>query len=395
MAGIVSGSEFAKDLSQGGQEEISSFQTIAEKYRGLLSQDLNNLNGCYKNSSFFNTDSDQARRDYLQDIALYLSGKGGAYIANKDDIEQHNQQVKDKYNKLQKSRQTIYDVHDQDKFKKISLQAMQHIYQLKETVTGVTEKFLLTYRGIKRSKSVAYTMEVPMDYFFENLGPYLEMANDVTMGTHSDSINDPWSIRFSNTISDQLRKIAEENDPNINIHDFDIKSYNALKKMKSYRKEVNLKAATKSERRKIKEGQYSEIIYRDGGKYFVVTKDFQTGFLSQALEAMTYSDEPRTFKYGLDSVSWVAGYDITKKDQNGQIITGYSMKSFLEGMPTLLRIDSLHSTLTNIINILSNGTSPEKQKTKLMENIFSTATQFADEINMDIDEFLANPLTIF
>lgn len=331
MADIDVESSVAQLGGTNGATEFADFfeQQIRSVYLPQLIQYQNELNKCYNNTKLQNhterlrnmTQEIKDVRAKIQDVINKLknsgpSGKGGADIVRTKDAINAIADIERKESILQElrnKRTEIYGLRDREQLKKIAMQAMGTIYQMRAIFSdGVEEEIGVTFSQGGFVKLV----HIPMSEFLKDQTIIDNIS--VTETALLDTIQgDPWqlSINFNTSVMNRLQQLAGPS----NIKDTKV-AYNEYKAM------LDISNAA---------------IYRIDPKYTVI----QSGFVAEALARMVMLNEE--FKYQQDRGDWYKGSDI-----EGQGIH-MSVKNAMEGAPTLLRINSLQTVIKKLIQALS------------------------------------------
>ena len=269
---------------------------------------------------------------------------------------------------IRDTKQNIQQTKNAYEFKVISLKAMRDIYNLKQSVTGIVEHFAFMYEGAGGAIS---TVTVPVDSFFKEILTNATLLNNMFDLQTSSSGPSSYSLRFNKSYIMENSIFAQMAFQSNQVQKFDIQQiyggtamdfYNNAKQQ-THLDYVQYSKLTKAE----KEGIKQSGIYRRGSSYLVVRKNFETGFLAQSIFNAYVNN--KNFQYEKDQIPWYMGEDVQKNGTN----IAYSVKSFLEGAPTLMSMNSLDVALSKIIYILAVQKDANQIKDNLKSYVFSAA----------------------
>ena len=328
--------------AEGGAEEFIENWTLEK--RGLLPQLQSfsqQLNSCYQNIIQLDNLTSQAelRRESMKNQVnqveelkdaisqyIYASSKGGADIMLKRE---------EMYQNLWRIRNDVYNIgngkENQQLLTKTALSGMKLVYQLRAAILQEPEeKIIITFAegGYRKETQIMKAMEISMSKFLD----YAISASENIIEFNTEAFSkqlygDPYKLklRSSSTVLDQLKNIADN-------------SYNLSINQNGNKQNVN-------------RNLYEELIknrnflLRSDANYDVIRKG-QSGAIAESLVNATINNTD--FQYKKDSEVWYKNADVI--GSNGQ---GYSVKNFVGGNPTLLRINSLHTVIDGLIGELS------------------------------------------
>lgn len=288
-------------------------------------------------------ENEQNIRD-LVDEMLHASGKGGADIMKKGLQKKFEELTREQrtsvYKKLSAIRNDIYNTaaikENQTEFKALVLEGMRIIYKIREEFTGdMAEDIAITFKDGDYVKMV----RVPMDVY---LAHATQWTNLTLEGFSKELAGDPFKLQMkkSKRVIDQIMQYASSPAEKISIKGMGDVTVDMYKQLKQ-----------------------NIYIYREDKAYFVVTPG-QGGFVAEALvRAQVNGTE---FQYRQDRESWYQEADVIDK-ATGQ---GISVKNFLDSSPTLLRINSLHTVVNELIGALSSNLPPGDIVEHIRKNIF-------------------------
>ena len=378
MANFGIGNIVAEKAAEGGANELQEWSnSIRQAYLAKFQGHRNSLNQCYINFNsslkpistvLDNLKKNDSMKNFLQ---TYPSGKGGADIAPlEQNYNKIRQQTMINQDIIKNTQQNIQQTKSAYEFKKISLEAMRDVYSLKQQVTGIVEHFAFMYEGVGGAIS---TVTVPVDSFFKEILNVnnAELMNNMFNLQTSSSGPSNFSLRFNKSYIFENSIFSQMAFQSNQVQKFDIEKiyggtamdfYNNAKQQ-AHLDYVKYSKLTKAEKEDIQKSG----IYRRGASYLVVRKDFETGFLSQSIFNSYINN--KNFQYEKDQVPWYMGEDVRKEGTN----IGYSVKSFLEGAPTLMSMNSLDVALSKIIYVLAVQHDASKIKDTLKSYVFSAA----------------------
>ena len=345
--------------AEGGSQEFLEYYT---QHKGPLITLLQNyaakLNSFYNKVAQNNTNVTQLaelRRQAMQaqieqrewegkkihDIVnemLHESSKGGADILKKglqakfDELERADR--KQVYNKLSQIRNDIYNTQEilqqEAEFKALVLEGMQLIYKIREDFTGeIAEDIAITFR----EGSYVKMIRIPMQTYLQHA---MSMTKLTTEAFSKELSGDPFKLqmRKNKTVIDQLIKLSGGQQPQF------LTFVDIYKELKN-----------------------NIYFLREDDDYFVVTKG-QGGFVAEAL-VRAYTNDAE-FEYRQDREAWYQEADVLDKATK----QGISVKNFIDSSPTLLRINSLHTVINQLINALSSNLPPGDIVEHIRTNIF-------------------------
>ena len=353
---------------EGGTQEFIEAWTLEKK--GLLPQlqsFSNQLNSCYQ--SIMQSDGIQSQAELrrqnmksqieqtegLKDAIkeyIYPSSKGGADVFLKKG---------EMYQQLWKIRNDTYNIGQstasQQYLTKVALSGMKLVYQLRAAILDEPEeKIVITFPegGFHKEKQIIHAMEISMSKFLN----YAISASDSIIEFNTEAFSkqlygDPYKLklRSSSTVLDQLKGISDN----------------------SYALSITNQQGNKEN---VSRNLYEELIkdrnflLRADSNYDIIRKG-QSGAIAESLVNATINNTD--FQYQKDSTVWYKNADVIGQD--GQ---GYSVKNFIGGNPTLLRINSLHTVIDSLISELSRT---DITTNEIIQNIRSQIFGVADGLD--------------
>lgn len=287
-------------------------------------------------------ENEKSIRELVDDM-LHRSGKGGADIMKKGlqkkfaELTEKNRRAV--YEKLSAIRNKIYNTNairqNQEQFKVLVLEGMRLIYKIREDFTGeAAENIAITFAEAGYAKTVI----VPMDAYLAKATEWTRLSIE---GFSKELAGDPFKLQMkkSQTIIDQLIKMSTQPVQKLKINGTDV----TLDMYKELKKNI--------------------YIYREDKAYFVVTPG-QGGFVAEALVRAQVNGAE--FQYRQDREAWYQEADVIDK-ATGQ---GISVKNFLDSSPTLLRINSLHTVVNELIGALSSNLPPGDIVAHIRQHVF-------------------------
>lgn len=334
--------------SQIGAEAISEF-TIEQRSQYLieLRTALNNLNAQYKaggniksrrsiaEEQFMTKQQEQYEQlrqklqgvmkneEHFQDDDVIIDPKRGTYIS-KNISEELQKIIRDQEKEnLKAVRDNVYALKDNANLTKATFEAMSVVLRLRSQIMqeqNMEEEIGVTYEF----NGEYYLIRVPMQAFLNN--DKIIAAMNVSYKDISESrISDPYQINFSTSVLEQM------------------------KKMQGAKIDL-LNNVTQSRYEQLTTQSIQKI--RETKKYLVASKPFtaQTGFVMEGLveEFILGKD----YTYAQDNIPWFGKADIYDREKGVNI----SLKNMIEGSPTMVRLNSVHKVLEDLIKILETNT---------------------------------------
>ena len=341
-------------------------------------------------------------------IHTYPSYKGGGDVLPEDELNKIQTEAKDdlqkRYNdETSNIRKWATKTYNDNEIIKASLEIMRDVYSLREQIIGVTEKFTFIYRG---GTNVLSVKEIPVHEFFNKILQATEdsdynYSNIFSLSPENKSFNDQ-GLRFNKA---QMNKILKGNDGIFGKRE-DMKSIKGLKKGQTLsaffrEKRDQLKEISKSSYKDLNqyekkwvidwfarrkkgniEKNISGFLRYEEGKYFITAKEFNAGFIAQEIYNAWKNDQ--NYDYKVDKVPWYQGGDV-KDSKNIE----YSVKSFLEGSPALITINSLFTVVNKILTALIAGKGDSSEAQGLLRNeVFDASNTIAQAGGNDIQNLL-------
>lgn len=348
----------------GGQYGAITFQEYFEgKKQQLLPQlqsILNELNKLY--SSTINEEQaefllekrrEEMRRqiesiskDIVKKVA-YPSSRGNADILDKDKMEEQLLQARQT---IFKARNNIYKYNKNkekdEKFKQIALKGMQIVYALRQELLGeVEEQLAITFA----EEGYVKVLTIPMSTFLQS-SKALELISITTESLSKQLYGDPYKLvlHTGKKVINTLKDLEGAQEKTLTINGIEV---------------------TKNFYDNLFKSDTGTMIYLRADKnYFVIKKNsYQSGFIAEALIRASFGGSD--FNYQQDRATWYQDPDITIKGQ------GYSVKNIMNSNPTLLRINSLQTVISDLIKKLSQtNISAEKIFDEIKNEIFKKAS---------------------
>lgn len=388
MAGIGVESAAQQVLLEAAPQEY--IEALVQEKKGLLPQlqaFSQELNACYQNIIQTDEIASQAelrRKSMMSQIEnieglkdaikeyIHSSSKGGADILLKNEMYQH----------LWRIRNDVYNIgqgkESQQKLTKIALQGMKLVYQLRSVLLNEPEeKIVVTFPegGFRKETQIVRALEMSMPSFLDYAANASEQIIEFSNEAFSKQLyGDPYKLklRSSTTILDQLKGVAESTGGR--IYDLQVSDINGNKTNVSR----NLYESLINNR---------NFLLRSDNFYDVVQKG-QSGAVAEALIDATLNNTQ--FNYKKDSEVWYKKPDVI--DASGQ---GYSVKNFIGGNPTLLRINSLHTVIDGLIIELSRTDISTKEMVKnIQSNIFGVTSGLDAAAEKVIEKLISEGLGI-
>lgn len=319
-------------------------------------------------------------------IKTYPSSKGDiADILPNEELERYNQIQE----QLREARKSLYQFKENDKVIKLSMKLMNLVMMLKQDITNeAEEKFSFIYKG---QDGVAYSIEVPLHNILLNdkLISYISIQNgDIQNWAGTDD----QFLRFDSSIIGQMKNIINTTDnSSFSIRKMPsfIAKYDTAKETAKYLVSSRHRYGSKKFRQTIEdlignsESNRLDWYIRKDKQYYVIYRELRpgTGFLAQGLYGQEIGDPKATFRP--DNNPWYGLADST--DKYGQ---SYSVKSFLEGDPSLVSLHSLHKITFEIIRILSSPLKTDTIQSFLKQQIFQGGQIMSQAFDQEVDKIL-------
>ena len=388
MAGIGLEAAAQAELQEASTQEFTEAWT--KEKGGLLPQlqaFSNQLNSCYQN--IIKTDGamsqaelrrqqmksmlekeymERTKKETAEDLAkelkkyVYASSKGGADILIKDGLSKVEM-----YQMLWKVRSDTYNIgygkESQEILTKTALSGMKLVYQLRAAMLDEPEeKIVVTFAegGFRKESQNLKALEIPMSKFLDQA----MMATDQLIEFNQEAFSkqlygDPYKLklRSNKTVLDQLKLIEGS-------------------------KVRDLKIGSGEEKMTVTRELYENLInnrnflLRSDSNYDVIRKG-QSGAIAESLVDAAFNN--KDFQYQKDSAVWYKEPDVTADGQ------GYSVKNFIGGNPTLLRINSLHTVIDGLIAQLSRT---DISTGEIIQNIRSEIFGVTSGLDAAAEQFL-------
>ena len=319
-------------------------------------------------------------------IKTYPSSKGDvADILPNEELERYNQIQE----QLREARKSLYQFKENDKVIKLSMKLMNLVMMLKQDITNeAEEKFSFIYKG---QDGVAYSIEVPLHNILLNdkLISYISIQ---TGDIQNWAGTDDQFLRFDSSIIGQMKNIINTTDNSSfsirKMPDFMAK-YDTAKESAKYLVSSRHRYGSNKFKQTIEdlignsENNRLDWYIRKDKQYYVIYRELKpgTGFLAQGLYGQEIGDPKATFRP--DNNPWYGLADST--DKYGQ---SYSVKSFLEGDPSLVSLHSLHKITFEIIRILSSPLETDTIQSFLKQQIFQGGQILSQAFDQEVDKIL-------
>ena len=378
----------ANTSAEGGAEEAS--QELSQTKNSLVSElraYLTELNSFYAQTTDA-THIDQlveerANRmrelienanidDDVMNAIRHPSSRGKADIIDDDEVQQKvndlNKRKAQAYKALYGARADVYKLNNaklqDDKFKEVALRGMQIVYKIRQIILGgAEERIAVTFAESGYLKVVT----IPMSEFLKNA------TNLISVTTESFSkqmYGDPYklALRNSRTVIEQMKNLQGASVQNIvaNGKQITTQMFEELKKNRDFL---------------LRYGDGYKVVSKGGGKG-------QSGFIAEALVRATLTGEP--FEYRQDREAWYQDPDVINK-----LGLGFSVKNALGSNPTLLRINSLQTVVTQLIQELSAiNTSPSEMINNIKTKVFGQVSDLDGVVEEHILKMVSEGLGI-
>lgn len=389
MAGIGVEAAAQAELEEASTQEFTEAWT--KETGGLLAQlqsFSNQLNTCYQN--IIQTDGimsqaearrqqmksmleknymERTKKDTAEDLAkeikkyVYASSKGGADILIKDGLEKA-----EIYSMLWQARSDTYNIgygkESQEMLTKTALSGMKLVYQLRAMITNEPEeKMVVTFAegGFRKESQNVKALTIPMSKFLDSAIHATNELIEFNQEAFSKQLyGDPYKLklRSNRTVLDQLKQIEGSQ-----VTDLIIKNGNGQEQ--SVTRQLYEQLITNR-----------NFLLRSDSNYDVIRKG-QSGAVAESLVDAAFNN--RDFQYQKDSAVWYQEPDVTA---NGQ---GYSVKNFIGGNPTLLRINSLHTVIDGLIAQLSRT---DLSTSEIIQNIRTEVFKVTEGLDAATEQFL-------
>lgn len=359
----------AQVASEGGAAEIQEFTEQRRiQYLDMLQQALNNLNAQYKSGRDLTSRKSIAEEifqkkqqahyeelksklqgvmkdeEHFQDDDVIIDPKRGTYISKNISEELQKIIQNQELENLKTVRANVYDLVEGANLTKATFEAMAVVLKLRAEIMqeqNMEEKIGITYEF----NGEYYLLQVPMQEFLQN--DKIIAAMDVRFKAISESrTSDPYQINFGSSVLSQMQNIWGNGQKLTNI--------------------------TTNRYKELITQQFQKI--RETKKY-IVTKQFtaQPGFVMEGLvEEFLLGTE---YQYAQDNIPWFGKADIYDKEKRINI----SLKNLVDGSPTMVRLNSVHKVLQNLINYLSAPLPITKVEANIKSQIFNKLPKNPEE----------------
>lgn len=294
-------------------------------------------------------------KDIIKNV-VFPSSRGNADILNKKKMDEE----------LIRARQIIFgarsniykynkNIENDEKLKKIALKGMQIVYALRQELLGeVEEQLAITFA----EEGYVKVLTIPMSTFLQS-SQALNLISITTESLSKQLYGDPYKI----TLHTGKSVISTLKDLGAQEHALTI---NGIEVTKDFYDNL-FKSETGAE----------IYLLRSDKNYFVIKKNsYQSGFIAEALIRASFGGSD--FNYQQDSATWYQKPDITIRGQ------GYSVKNIMNSSPTLLRINSLQTVISDLIKKLSQTNIPAQE---IMSEIKSQIFKQASDLETAVDKF--------
>ena len=289
------------------------------------------------------------------------------------DIKSLNKMANDS---LKNIRNEMYTTRNQiaqnNEYIKIALEAITVIYQLRQKITGITEKIIIAYEDKDNNgKKILKSIEAPMIDFLKmpDIEKYITI---ITRASSSFRGGDPFQLGLKKSVISQMQ--------------------GHLKTAQSSNIEYKLRRNTITTKDDLDKYLYSKgILRKEKGKYKIVKKG-TAGYIVENILANIKNINKRTRINKRGNDEWFTGGDFTGMDESE-----YSAKSFLYGNPSFIKMSSLNrvlESLYDVLNIQNNdiyqnicnilGIDIKGLNAQINENIDESINQLFKGINLDI-----------
>ena len=369
--------ELVQMAKEGESQERQEFTgQLRGQYLSAFQSLRNKLQASYVNERFkTNIEDREAIGQTLKDNILktFASSKGGADILTKSDLREYlkNEELR---NKLKMTRNYLYEVVDQNQYKRYALQMMGLVYNLKKDITGIEEHFSFIYKG---ESGAAVYFDIPVtNFLFHPETLNLINLQYGALSRWNGGIDQ--NLRFKSSIGSQLSTIYTSGQEK-NFENFDF--------INRRKQEISFKKEYKRYSNAVKKAEELGIdipIYREDAAYYVVEKKgAQSGFVDQGLFGQ-YINKDNKASFKGDNRDWFKEPDVTDRKIN----QGYSVKSFLGSNPSLVSLSSLYQVSSTIITALSSPANTKDVINNLNEQVFKAAETIDSVANADIQKAL-------
>lgn len=384
MAEYVDVETPAKEMAStaGAEEGFAAIEQVLSGAKTRISKLILDLNSQYK---FFNNaktvedmikNKEEALSKQINNIKaaaakIHPSSKGGADISPLDAEQNIISSINEAKKILRDARNAIYGnkktIEDEILYKKTALEAMATVYQVRQALTGMTEKIIIAYKG---DSGAVISTEVPIVDFLrdertiENIGIGIRASSSFRGG-------DPFQLTFKNSVISQLASTQGNITQSIQYQEND--NLNKILSTKSDFDEYFIKTGA---------------IRVEGGKYKVLRRG-EPGYVIENILANLHSTAEmagvQLSKKGTEE--WYTGGDFKGVDETGAMVE-YSAKSFLYGTPTLAKISSIQRILMEIYNSLNMSLSPGQLEGKIRSLLNANSGSINAAANRDIENVL-------
>lgn len=356
----------AQVASEGGAAEIQEFtEQRRTQYLDILQQALNNLNAQYESKGDLTLRKSIAEKkfqeeqekqyeklksdlqgvmkdeEHFQDDDVIIDPKRGTYISK--NISEELQKIirNQELENLKTVRTEVYALAKEANLTKATFEAMAAVLKLRAEIMqeqNMEEKIGITYEFDGKY----FLLQVPMQEFLQN--DKIIAAMDVRFKAISESrTSDPYQINFGSSVLSQMKEIWGEGQ--------------------------ELKNITTDRYKKLTTQRFQKI--RETKKYIVTTA--QSGFVMEGLvEEFLLGTK---YQYAQDNIPWFGKADIYNKEKKINI----SLKNLVEGSPTMVRLNSVHKVLQNLINYLSAPLPITEVEANIKSQIFNKLPKDTEE----------------
>ena len=375
MAGTGLADAVAFEVSGEGSRQFQEFnEQTRQRYANELLKIRNELNQQYvieDRLERIDTLKERYEKEIIAKItdaelkeSLHIepSGKGGA------DILSNNKQVSlatlaekyNLYNKYKDIRKQTFQLKKNNDLIKIGLQAMEKISALRQDILQlkVEEHIGITFAEGDYQKLIVIPMSKYLQYAQKNVSTLFNLGMEgLTRSPFKDIHN--ISMKRTSTVIESLKKIEGKQETNLYFRN----SSNTLETLfyKPQNDDIFLT------------DQINQNTLRTDKNYKVIKR----GFLREAIVEAMFKEDGE-MKYEEDAAPWFGKSDI---EANNKI--EISMKDFLSSSPTLIRFNSIFSTIDILLQALWAPIDYTQITNFLRDEVFTANKRLDDEAIYD------------
>lgn len=401
--GFAFAAETAQEMAETGAQEIQEFDLqLRQRYYTAFTSLRSELESSYTYAKMTKTTIEK-RYDFGKKVknsilTLYDSIKGGGKVMPDPEEQINNtiqqQLLEEQKQRLINARNTLYAIENENKFKNLAARMMALVYGLRADLTGVEEHFSFVYQG---DTGLAEAITVPVSEFLLNENIINNM--DLAFGSISDwSGTEDRRLKFNSSVLSQLKGLSLGNTAQSYLYGNNVNNYQHLTLNKNfmqqyetiknsyYLKKLNIWDSEDLAAQDAEKNGKNAFILRVDQNYWIVQKKiaYQSGFIVQGLFGYNVGDINATFKP--DNNPWYQTPDTIGSDGKE-----YSVKSFIEGDPSLVSLNSLYKVSSQIIEILKPGGQYKRTQTvikHLKSDIFKITQKIENQANKDLGKVL-------